>query len=185
VTLAIDTTAGSDLVIDGKATSANGISIDNSNQTLEIGDAPASLTFQEAESISHGTIQLDGGTLKDAFGLTLGAGSQLTGHGTVTTGTSSTELNGGSVSASDGTLTFTNAVDQSSAGTFNIDVAGPIGATLAFDGAVGAGTIVSFDTPVPATQTLDLTGGGRGAPVERLRSSTVRCRISRLATRSW
>ncbi len=44
------------------------------NQTLEIGAAGA-LTINAAESITNGTIQLDGGTLTDNAGLTVGSGA--------------------------------------------------------------------------------------------------------------
>ena len=54
--------------------SAAAITINNANQTLEIG-AAGSLTLSAAESITNGKIQLDGGTLTDASSVTLGAGA--------------------------------------------------------------------------------------------------------------
>jgi hypothetical protein len=170
IALQIDSgTPNSDLWIAGTATSS-AISISSSNQTL---DVAGTLTLHAAESVTNGTISLDGGTLKDAHGLTLEAGGQLIGYGIVKTGptqSSDTELNnGGSVTASGGQLTFTGAVEQGqkSAGTFNI--AG--GSTLAFDGAVGSGTAVFLEPAIlaaeanvvaPTPETLDLTGEGRG-----------------------
>ena len=65
------------LKIDGTATSG-AIAISNANQTLEIGTG-GSLTISAAESITNGTIQLDGGTLTDASGLTIDSGATLTG----------------------------------------------------------------------------------------------------------
>ena len=59
VILTIDTTAGSTLNILGTATSAAAITINDANQKLEIGPA-GSLTIGAAESITNGTIQLDG-----------------------------------------------------------------------------------------------------------------------------
>ena len=60
VVLSINTTAGSDLKIEGTATSAAAISISNANQTLEIG-AAGNLTISTAQSMTLGTIKMDGG----------------------------------------------------------------------------------------------------------------------------
>ena len=78
VVLSIDSTAGSDLRIEGSGISAAAITLDNAAQHLEIG-AAGSLTIGAAESITNGTISLSGGTLIDASGLTIGNGGLLTG----------------------------------------------------------------------------------------------------------
>src|SRR5207253_227943 len=79
-TLEIGTTAGSMLGIANTAVSAGAIAINNVNQQLQI-YAGGSLTINAAESISNGTIQLAGGVLTDAAGLTIGAGATLFGWG--------------------------------------------------------------------------------------------------------
>ena len=75
-------TVGLDLKFTNTATAAAAIAINSVNQTLEIGTG-GSLTIGAAESITNGTIQLSGGTLTDASGLTIGSGATLTGFGTV------------------------------------------------------------------------------------------------------
>jgi hypothetical protein len=166
VVLAIGTAAPSDLKIESKATSAAAISITSSNQTLEVG-ASGALIISAAESITNGTIQLDGGSLTDKSGLTLGSGSNLTGFGTVTTGTTAaTELQGaGTVTASGGTLTFADAVDQTgTATTFQI----ANGAKLAFNGAVGTTSLsptIAFATGTSGSGTLVANGATFNATI--------------------
>jgi fibronectin-binding autotransporter adhesin len=82
VTLAIDSTAANVLSIDSDVTTPSNITINNANQILEI-SADLTITAATQESISNGTIVLDGGTFDDAAGLTLGSSSQLTGWGWV------------------------------------------------------------------------------------------------------
>ena len=60
-TLAIDTIAGSDLKIDGTATAAAPIAINNANQTLAIGSSGNLTINGGTESITNGTITLAGG----------------------------------------------------------------------------------------------------------------------------
>ena len=78
--LAIATGSPSTLKIDGTATSAAAITLNNANQTLEIG-ASASLTINAAQTATNGTIKIDGGTLTDASGITLTSPAALTGIG--------------------------------------------------------------------------------------------------------
>ena len=122
-TLAIDTTAGSDLKIDGTATS-KAITINNANQTLEVG-ATGALTISAAQNVTGGTIKLDGGNLTDSNGVSFGTTTSeigtLSGFGTVTgaltrsgTGTADT------VTASGGTLTLAAAVGANSGLVFDI-----------------------------------------------------------------
>jgi hypothetical protein len=80
VVLAIDSSAPADLKIDNAAVAVNAIRINSANQTLEIG-ATGNLTIQPAESYTNGTIQLDGGTLTDSNGVTVGNGATLQGSG--------------------------------------------------------------------------------------------------------
>ena len=99
VVLAIDG-GGGDLKLDGTATTSAPILIGSTGQTLEIGPN-ATLTIDAAESIAGGTIQLDGGTLIDPDGITLGAGATLAGFGVVD---SSVMGSGGTVVANGGIL---------------------------------------------------------------------------------
>ena len=99
-----------------------------------------SLSVTAAASLNNATLSLSGGSFTDTAGLTIGAGGALTGNGVVTTGTSAaSELQGGgSVTASGGALEFKQAVDQTGAAT-GLNIAN--GATLQFDGVVGAASI--------------------------------------------
>jgi hypothetical protein len=118
--LRINTTAGSDLKIDGTATAANAIPINNTNQTLEIG-ASGSLAVGTKESITNGKIELDGGTLTDSIGISVGSGAHLTGWGAVTAGAAASDIDGiGNVTASGGTLELKTRVDATAASVFDI-----------------------------------------------------------------
>ena len=103
--LAIATGSASDLKIDGTATSSAAITINDTNQTLEVG-AAGNLTITGAEKVTNGTIKLDGGTLTDSSGVTIGSGATFTGFGTVV----STLAGSGTVTASGGTLKMTSGV---------------------------------------------------------------------------
>ena len=137
--LAINVSAPADLKIDGSATASTAIAITSANQKLEIG-AAGSLTIQGAESITNGTIQLDGGTLIDASGIVIDSGATLTGKGTVSGAVSGS----GVVKASGGVLDLTSNV-TSTGTTFQIDVAqgtvlelaGTAAGTFTFLGSVG------------------------------------------------
>ena len=147
--LAIATVARSVLKIDGTATSG-AIAISNANQTLEIGSS-GGLTISAAESITNGKIQLDGGTLTDASGLTIGSGATLTGSGTVVAPVDGA----GAVTASGGTLEFTGTIDSTTASAFHI--ANAANSVLKFDGVVGTASIhptITFDGGLGV---LDLT----------------------------
>jgi len=134
-TLAISSASGSDLKIDGTASSASAIAITNANQTLEIGAAGA-LTIGSPETITGGHVQLDGGTLTDASGISLGGGATLSGKGRVAAAISG----GGTITASGRTLEFQQGIDGSAVSAFQI--ANVSGSDLQFDSTVGvAGTI--------------------------------------------
>ena len=141
-TLVIATASGSDLKIDGTAT-AGAIAINNSNQTLEVGFS-THLTISAAESITNGTIKLDGGNLTDTFGLTIGSGATLTGQGIIGAGTA---VNGtGSIIANGGTIEFQGPVDISSLSTFEIN--NLAWSSFKFDGLVGTAAVpvtIKFD----------------------------------------
>ena len=70
VNLAIATASASTLKIDSSITLPAAITINNTNQTLEIGTG-GNLTISAAESITNGTVLLSGGTLHDASGITV------------------------------------------------------------------------------------------------------------------
>jgi hypothetical protein len=146
--LVIDTTASSDLKIDGTATAAAAITLNNANQTLEIGSS-GSLTISAAQSATNATIQLDGGTLTDASGLTIGSSASLTGKGKVS---ANITTSAGTITASGGTLevngTVTNAtLLQIGSGTTD---------TLKLDG-VSSATTVTF---LGSTGTLEVNTAG-------------------------
>ncbi|MEK9283021.1 Ig-like domain-containing protein [Bradyrhizobium sp. ISRA442] len=141
-TLAIDFSAATILKIDGTV-SSGAISIVSSNQTLEIG-ATGSLTLTSAQSITNGKIQLDGGTLTDAFGLSIDNAATLIGKGIVAATVNTSGI--GTITASGGTLEFSSAVGSTSAASFHI--ANVAGSVLKFDGAVGTASIhptITFD----------------------------------------
>ena len=152
--LIINTTPGSTVKFDGLARS-NAPVINNSNQTLEIGSA-GNLTLHGDPYATNGQIKLDGGTLNDDFGLTIGDGATLIGFGVVdTSGAINAATQGtGTIIASGGILEFKADVDVYTANAFNI----ADGATLKFDSAVGTPTLnptITFDS---AHGTLDLSG---------------------------
>jgi hypothetical protein len=158
---AIDSTKVSDLRFDNAATSNTAIAISNANQTLEVGPS-GNLTIGAAENITDGSIKLDGGSLTDTSGITLGnAAAKLTGFGTVTTGTTTTtDFDGiGAVTATGGVLDFTKATNSDSVTAY--DIAAVAGSVLRFDGAVGTGSVhptVTFDSVATGgLGTLDLT----------------------------
>jgi hypothetical protein len=139
--LTIGTASVSDMKLDGTATSAAAIAINNANQTLEIGTVGA-LTIGQAETVSLGTIRMSGGTLTDSSGLILGSGGNagsLTGQGIVAAsldkGGSSA---GNTITAKGGTLDLTGtvgsglaaAIDSNSASDLKFDNSGTLAAAL-------------------------------------------------------
>jgi hypothetical protein len=137
------------LKIDGTAVTGNAISISDLNQTLEIG-AAGYLTINATESITSGTIRIDGGTLTDSADITIGSGATLIGFGLIAAGG---DIGGtGTITASGGILEFQTEIDGVAASSLHIDG----GATLKFDAAVGTTSVhptVFFDG---ATGFLDL-----------------------------
>jgi hypothetical protein len=76
IVAAIASSTPSVLKLDGTATLAAAVAtFNNANQTLEIG-ASASVTINAAQTFTNGKIQVDGGTLTDASGLTVGNGAR-------------------------------------------------------------------------------------------------------------
>jgi hypothetical protein len=136
VTLGISSASASTLKIDGSATTAAAIGLTSANQTLEIG-ASGSLTINAAQTVTNSTIKLDGGTLVDSHGFTVGSGGTLAGFGTAP---NDLTLAGGTISQSGGVL---NAAFITGFGTV--------------DGVTGAADIVA------SGGTLDLTGTISGA----------------------
>ena len=122
----IGTAAPSTLELDlsGGVTATGAISINNANQTLEIGPMGA-LTIGATENVTSGTILMAGGTLTDiggiSFGTTSSSGS-LSGLGTVVgaltmlgTGSANT------ITATGGNLTLTTSIGRDSGLVFAID----------------------------------------------------------------
>jgi hypothetical protein len=149
--LTIDSTSASDLKIDGTATAAP-ITINNANQTLEVGSV-ANLTITAAESITNGKIQLDGGTLTDSSGITLGTSSSLVGSGTVSANTAISGTSSGTIKASGGTLDILGTIK--SGPTLAIDTTS--GSILRIDGTATAAGAITFSN---ASQYLIVGSGG-------------------------
>jgi hypothetical protein len=156
--LSIGTANASDLKIDGTA-SASALTIGSANQTLEIG-AAGSLTLSGAESITNGTIKLDGGSLSDSSVLTIGAGATLAGDGTV--GATTTISGSGDIddNVSGGTLELEGALTGTT--TLSIGAASGSAATLILDGADSAASADFYGSggmlEVAAGGSLSLTG---------------------------
>ncbi|WGD54678.1 Ig-like domain-containing protein [Bradyrhizobium sp. CB1650] len=150
VVLTIGTSPNSNLKIEGTATSAAAISISNANQTLEIG-AGGNLTISAAQSITNGKIQLDGGTLTDASGLTIGSSATLTGSGTVA---ANIAAGTGTITASGGVLNLTGTVVASGGPGFTIATAA--GSTLKFSNTATSAAITINN----ANQTLEIGASG-------------------------
>lgn len=145
----IDKAAPSGLQFSGGAATTGAIAINHANQTLAVG-AGGNLTLTAAESITNGKIVMNGGTLTDVFGLTVGAGATLSGHGTVAAATDGS----GKIVAAGGTLKFTAAVDTTTASDIHIGD----GAVLKFQSTVGSSTVTPTITFGAGSNTLDLSG---------------------------
>ncbi|WP_296713372.1 Hint domain-containing protein [Rhodoblastus sp.] len=127
-----NTTVTSVLKLESTSTINSAIAITSATQTLEIG-ATASLTLGIGESITNGTIKLDGGSLTDTTGFAIGAGAKIIGTGTVTGPISGS----GTITASGGNLTLTGSITSS--GTAASLVVGN-GSTLTLTSTYGIGT---------------------------------------------
>jgi hypothetical protein len=155
IQLTIDSSKKSDLKIENSATSATAIDITAHNQTLEIG-AAGNLTVGAGETVNGGTIQLDGGTLTDATGISFGGtggNGLLIGSGTVSATLLQGATNTGTITASGGTLDLTGVFGSGLVATISA------GSDLKFD---GNATLVNAITMNNATQTLEV---GTGAVV--------------------
>ncbi len=154
-TLTIATNLASVLKLDGTATSAGAITINNANQTLEIGGFGA-LTIGAAENVTGGQITLDGGTLTDGNGISFGnaAGSgRLSGFGTVAANLTRVGAGGANtITASGGTLEVT--------GTFGAGLVAAIGTTSASVLKFDSGGTAAALTINNANQTLEIGGSG-------------------------
>lgn len=158
--LTIDPTTGSRLKIDGSATSTGPINTVgqtslSDNNTLEIG-ANGNLTIGAAESVTgSGSIQLDGGTVTDASGITLagtngGAAPTLSGFGTVAAplsvaGNGLIQLDGGTLTDSSG-ITFVQGGFLKGHGTV----------VAALSGGPGAGFILATNGTLELSSTVNV-----------------------------
>jgi Hint domain-containing protein len=147
VSLAIYRGESSVLKIDGTATAAVAIGIYDGFQELEIGSA-GNLMIGAAESITYGTIRLDGGSLTDSAGITIGSGT-LIGKGMVTG-----PVGGGGVIEASGSLDLTGSVQSSATG---LQIANGSN-TLDLDGSVAAGATITFDGTAGTLKLTDFTG---------------------------
>jgi hypothetical protein len=144
IVLTVDPNSVSDLAILGTATASDSIAITSANDTLEVG-AAGSLTISTAETITNGTIILDGGLakLRDDFGITLGDGSTLTGSGQLSSGKGNTGLLSGTgiVQADGGTLELTRKLGSTG---LQFQISNNAASVLQLDGTVGTGNTFTF-----------------------------------------
>jgi hypothetical protein len=129
--------SGSVLKIDGDVTAGNSGSIDihSANQTVEIG-AAGILTLPSIETMTNGTIQLDGGTLNATDGLIVGSGATVIGQGVVNGAMSG---NGGVVEGTGGILNISNVTSS----TILLEADSAASSVLGLDGTVATG--ISFE----------------------------------------
>jgi hypothetical protein len=157
VILAIGTAAATTLETDlaGGATSAAAINVDNAFQTLEVGPS-GTLTINAAESVALGQIQMAGGQLSDASGITLGTSlgqaGFITGFGTVAAAIGTMDGSGtNSVTATGGTLDLTAAfANTTSSLTLAIDTAA--GSTLKIDAAISVTPAIAINNPAQSLE---------------------------------
>ncbi|MEA2790189.1 MAG: large repetitive protein, partial [Acetobacteraceae bacterium] len=151
--IAIDSATSSTLKFDGNTVLGQAIAINSALQTLEIG-ALGSLTMTGLESITKGSIKMDGGTLTDTSGIVIGAGATLTGNGRITAGTAVS--GSGVVKASGGTLELGNDL-TSTAIAFDIDAVS--GSVLRLDGAVASAETLTFLGNSGTLELADVSAG--------------------------
>ncbi|HXA24531.1 MAG TPA: Hint domain-containing protein, partial [Acetobacteraceae bacterium] len=148
------------LKVDGNVTAGGigSIQINNANQTVEIG-AASTLTLTQLESMTNGTIKLDGGTLTDAAGVSVGKGAKLLGKGVVVgpiSGGGTIEATGGLLNIG-GNLTNGMVLQADSVASSVLELGGTISTSTSFTylntGGVfngtlqlDAGALVSFGT---------------------------------------
>ena len=157
--LSIGTAVASTLSLNSASVTTPAITINNPNQTLQIG-APANVTVTAAESVAGGKLQLSGGTLTDTQGIRLGGlltGGTITGFGTLAANVSTAAFSiGNLVQASGGTLDLRGNISASSAGlALKIDSSAP--ADLKIDGAASVNSAVAISS---ANQTLEVGASG-------------------------
>ena len=169
VVLSIAAASASDLKIEGTATSAAAIAINHANQTLEVGGSGA-LTISAAESITLGTIKLDGGTLTDALGITVASGA-LTGFGKVN---ANIPTSAGTITATGGTLELNGTVASTTGGLHIGSASGDrlkldgvsIATSATFSGTAGrlelnaAGTLTLTNALTVGANRVELDGAG-------------------------
>jgi hypothetical protein len=162
IVFAISTAAPSTLRFDltGSVVSTEAITIDNANQTLEIG-ASATLDMKARENVTSGTIKMSGGTFMDNGGLDFGSGGLpgfLSGFGTVT-GRLSTSLGAtpSLIEAVGGNLTLTDVIERDVGLEFDID--GTAASVLQLDGGVNPGNTFTFLGAAGELALTPATGG--------------------------
>ena len=147
IVFAISSAAPSTLRFDlaGTVVSTEAITIDDANQTLEVGPS-ATLDMNARENVTGGTIKMSGGTFMDAGGLDFGnnaSGGFLRGFGTVT-GRLSTTLGAehSVIEAIGGNLTLTDIIERAVGLEFDID--GTTASVLQLNGSVNTGNTFTF-----------------------------------------
>ena len=154
--LAIGSGAGSGLKIEGMVTQAAAIAISSTAPILEIA-AAGNLTISANQTVTGGTIQLDGGTLNatGSSGLTLGNATGVSGFGTLGRVRANGTTTAPTITASGGQLEITSTVTNTSS-NLAITIGSAIGDKLLLDAASAAKSL----TFSGSAQTLELNTAG-------------------------
>ena len=151
VVLSINTAANSNLDIAGTATFTTAISITNANQTLTVSTG-GNLTIDATQDVYKGSIALQGGTLSDSLGFTLGhttSAGAITGYGTLNGAVTTAGTVTNTITATGGQLEVVSGVSVGWTGAL----------ALAIGGSGGAGTL-TLDVASSATSATFDSGGG-------------------------
>ena len=165
IVFAIGTAAPSTLQFDltGTVVATEEITIDDANQTLEVGPS-ATLDINASQSVTSGTILMSGGTITDIGGLNFGnstSGGFLSGFGTVM-GRLSTSLGTtpSIIEAIGGNLTLTDIISRGVGLEFDID--GTAASVLELDGGVNPLNTFTFLGAAGELALAPATGGFSG-----------------------
>jgi hypothetical protein len=159
---AIGTAAPSTLEFDlaGGVVTPNTITINNVNQTLEIGPL-GSLSIGATQNVTNGTILMAGGNLIDASGISLGNGSSngsLSGFGTV---------------AANLTRSGSGTADTITASGGTLDLTGTFGAGLVAAISAGSASDLKFDNVVTLSAAIAITSVNQTLEIGRAGVLTI------------
>ena len=149
-TFAIGTAAASTLEFDlaGGVVSSAAITINDVNQTLEIGPS-GSLVINATQNVTNGAILMAGGQLADAAGISFG------------NGTSSGSLSGFGTVAANLTRSGSGTANTITASGGALDLAGTFGAGLVFAIDAGTASTLKFDDVVTLNAAIAITSANQ------------------------